>query len=371
MKDSNGVLLLAEFLRVDKTIKRIDLSNNRIGPRGAYALAELFKTGANRTLKTLNLHGNRILHKGAVQLAKGLEVVNHSLEFLDVSNNHIGYHGVVALQTAVSKRISSQKVPRKKSKNLSVNLNDQNQPSKGNNDYPASGQLQLSIISNFVYEEVWNTISHAVGFLFALFAALITVYRISDYSTTKIFSALVYCFSLLFLYASSSLYHSFFKLGYTKDIFQRLDHAAIFVLIAGSYTPILMGGPLTGFYGNILLAFVWVLAIIGITLVVTCFDQYPVLELCLYLLMGWVSLFIVPVVYIHWEEFIHIHIYGLCWYAAGGLIYTSGVYFFLKGQTIPIHHAVWHVFVVVASICHFNAVFFYVLPTPPPVVPYW
>merc|ERR1712107_364624 len=106
----------------------------------------------------------------------------------------------------------------------------------------------------------------------------------------------VYCFSLMFLYACSTLYHSFFKLGMAKVIFQRLDHAAIFVLIAGSYTPMLWGGPLDGYWGRWLLAFVWLVAVVGILLVCFWFDQYPVLELSLYLLQGRVSLALVPVV---------------------------------------------------------------------------
>lgn len=357
--------MLAEFIKIDTKVEYLSIKNNNIGPRGAYALASVFENGKNKTLTHLDLHGNRILHKGAVALAKSLRQAKHNLNFLDVSNNHIGFQGVLRLQFAASKVNSSRSTSKLVIKDLSESKTQTHVPPP---------KFTLNVVSNFVIEETWNSISHGVGFILSLIATIMTVYSAKEMGWEKLLGCTVYCASLLFLYFCSSLYHSFFKLGTTKAVFQRLDHAAIFVLIAGSYTPVLLGGPLDGFYGRVFLIFVWCIAFIGIFLVCFYFDRFPMVELSLYLAMGWCSVVVVPVVYEHWEELVSgktFHIHGLYWYAVGGLVYTTGVYFFIKGNRIPIHHAVWHVFVVVASICHFIGCYYYVLPTPPPPIPYW
>lgn len=342
---SNGAMMLAEFLRKNKTVEHISVINNLIGPRGAYAISDVFADGANKTLRVLDLHGNRIYHKGGVALAKALKKGKHMLEVIDVSNNHIGFEAVVQLHLAIRK----------------------NQAGK---------LISMDTSSNFVFEETWNSISHGVGFFLSIIATFFSLYKIYmlDLGSEKVASALIYCGSLIFLYLCSSLYHSFFKLGTTKDIFQKLDHAAIFVLIAGSYTPMLLGGPLDGYYGRLFLSFVWFIAFFGIGLVCFCFNKYPTVELGLYLAMGWISLVFGPIIYEHWQEFVTgtvISINGFIWYGVGGLVYSIGVYFFLKGVHIPIHHATWHVFVVVASFCHFIGYYYYVLPVGPPEVPFW
>ena len=221
---SNGVLLLARFLQADKNISHLSLANSHVGPRGVEALSEVLKSGQNTTLRHLDLHGNRMFHRGAVALADALSSPKHGLIHLKASNNHIGFAGVTLLEEAA------------------VQLNKQrNAKSVKPVTLESVNPFTADTVANFVFEETWNGISHGVGFIGAVLATLLTYYRCwsLDVSETKFWAATVYCLSLMTLYACSCLYHSFFKLGLAKDIFRRLDHAAIFLVIAGSYTPVI------------------------------------------------------------------------------------------------------------------------------------
>ncbi len=201
-------------------------------------------------------------------------------------------------------------------------------------------------------EEVASLLTHAAGVVFSI-AALVTMLVLSDGEPLKVVSAVVFGTSLILLYTSSTLYH-FFTSARWKALFQSLDHACIYLLIAGSYTPITLitlRGP-TGWW---LFGTVWALAISGVlikTLRKGRKDHW--ISTALYLAMGWLILFAFgPLVR-------NLPMAGVWWLVAGGFTYSFGIVFYAWNR-LPYNHAIWHLFVLGGSVCHVIAVCGYVL----------
>ena len=200
-------------------------------------------------------------------------------------------------------------------------------------------------------EEVANSISHGLGLLLALAAVPILVL-----AATKAGSALslvgvsVFGGTMVLLYLASTLYHSLIH-EEAKQLFRLFDHAAIFLLIAGTYTPFALG-VLRGPWGWSLLAVVWALAFIGITLKIRKRTRHSRITIVLYVLMGWLAVVAVkPIVML-------IPVPGILLILAGGLAYTGGLAFF-AAQRIRYNHFIWHLFVIAGTTCHFFAVLWY------------
>lgn len=200
-------------------------------------------------------------------------------------------------------------------------------------------------------EEIANSISHGIGLLLALAAvpALILA-AVHRGSVLSIVGACVYATTLVLLYSASTIYHALPQ-NRAKRVFQVCDHAAVFLLIAGTYTPFTLG-VLHGAWGWTLLALVWSLALLGVLLKSVGVARYPRLSMCLYLAMGWLVLIAVR------EVWRHVPVYGLAWLLAGGLAYTFGVVFY-AAERVRYSHLVWHLFVLTGSICHLFAVLWY------------
>lgn len=202
------------------------------------------------------------------------------------------------------------------------------------------------------YGERFNSISHAVGVaLAALGTALLvlTAARLGD--PWKIVSFSIYGATLIVLYSVSTLYHSL--RGRAKDVLRKLDHCAIYLLIAGSYTPFTLVS-LRGAWGWSLLGVVWGLAVLGIVQEIWLARGARVLSLVLYLLMGWLALVaLVPLLAALTPN-------GFAWLAAGGACYTVGIIFYASDHKLRHGHGLWHLFVLGGSTCHFAAVLFYV-----------
>jgi len=157
------------------------------------------------------------------------------------------------------------------------------------------------------------------------------------------------------LYLASTLYHSFTN-ERIKRIFKILDHSAIYLLIAGTYTPFTLV-PLHGVLGWTVFGVVWGLAVIGIVLKVFFAGRFNIVSTLCYLGMGWFIIFAIkPLI-------ATVPALGMTWLLVGGLFYTLGSIFYLW-KRIPFNHAIWHLFVLAGSISHFIAVFFYILPVP-------
>ncbi|MDV6167425.1 hemolysin III family protein [Flavobacterium sp. DG1-102-2] len=203
-------------------------------------------------------------------------------------------------------------------------------------------------------EELWNVITHGTGALLSV-AALIALLIFSMLKGTKMHLAasLVFGISLVLLYSASTIYHAVYKLKW-KRIFQRVDHLCIYVLIAGTYTPIALLG-LKGAWGWSVFGFIWAFAIAGFIFKFSPLRKSEKLSLTLYALMGW--LIIVAI-----KPLIENVAAGALYYLlGGGLCYTIGIYFFAK-EKIPYNHAIWHVFVLGGSALHFFGIFFYLIP---------
>jgi hemolysin III len=203
-------------------------------------------------------------------------------------------------------------------------------------------------------EELANSITHGIGAALGVAAlTVLVVYASLAGDPWRIVSTSVYGASLVLLFLASTLYHSFRK-PRVKYVFQVLDHAAIFLLIAGTYTPFALV-TLRGPWGWTLFGIVWGLAVLGIAFEAGWMGRFPRLSTALYLLMGWVGVLVV------WPLWQTLPLGGWGWLVAGGLAYTVGVVFF-AWERLPYHHTLWHLFVLAGAACHFFAVFGYVVP---------
>jgi hemolysin III len=204
-------------------------------------------------------------------------------------------------------------------------------------------------------EEIANSLTHGLGLALSVVGVvpLLLLAALHD-SAVPLAAAGVYGATLVALYAASTLYHACQE-PRRKRIFRVVDHCAIYLLIAGTYTPFALLG-LPASWGRSLLVVVWTLAAVGILYKIFLFGRYPRLALGLYLLMGWLA-----VVAIH-PILTHVPPLGVALMAGGGLLYTAGVWFYVRDHK-PYRHAIWHLFVLGGSTCHYFAVLTFVLPT--------
>ncbi|MDO9073435.1 MAG: hemolysin III family protein [Rubrivivax sp.] len=201
-------------------------------------------------------------------------------------------------------------------------------------------------------EEIANALTHGLGWLLAMVALPLLVWQAQRRGgAADVVAASVFGATLVLLYAISTLYHAL-PAGAAKRWFCRFDHAAIYVLIAGSYTPFTLG-VLHGAWGWTLFAVVWGAAGVGVVIKLMNRLRHPWLSTGLYVAMGWVAVVaVVPLVQ-------RMPAAGLAWLVAGGLCYTLGAAVFLLDHRVRYAHAVWHVFVLAGSVCHFFAAYGY------------
>jgi len=200
-------------------------------------------------------------------------------------------------------------------------------------------------------EELANAISHGAGFLTALAATPALLAQAAQQpGITAIVGASVFAATVLLLYLGSTLYHAF-PPGNAKQVFHVIERSAIFLLIAGTYTPFTLG-VLRGTWGWTLIAVVWTLAAMGVLLTTLGRARHPVLSTVLYLGMGWLIVIAVEPLRAHLPT------PGLQWLVCGGLAYTVGVAFY-AAKRVPYAHFVWHLFVLAGTACHYMAVRFY------------
>ena len=198
-----------------------------------------------------------------------------------------------------------------------------------------------------------NAITHGVGAVLAVVGGVWLIACSLHAGTRCLVSCSAFAISLVLVYLCSTLYHSL-VLTRARHIFQILDHAAIYLLIAGTYTPfalVSMRGPV----GWTLFAVVWSLALAGVIFKSVYVGRYELFSTMVYLFQGWLVVFAARslVAGLGWH--------GVAWLAAGGLAYTLGIAFFALDR-LRYFHAVWHVFVLAGSVAHFFAIYFYVLP---------
>jgi len=197
-------------------------------------------------------------------------------------------------------------------------------------------------------EEIANSVSHGVGLLAALAATPVLVLSaVRHGGAARIAGASVFAAAMVLLYLTSTLYHALPR-NRAKRVFQVLDHAAIFLMIAGTYTPITLG-VLRGTWGWTLFGLVWSLAIAGVALTAGGGVRYPKLTTSLYLAMGWLILIAVKPLWLRMPS------EGLLWLLAGGIAYTVGVVFY-AAKRVRYGHFIWHLFVITGTSSHYIAV---------------
>ncbi len=201
-------------------------------------------------------------------------------------------------------------------------------------------------------EEIANAVSHGIAFAAALAATpILVVSALGRGELSGVVGASVFASTMLLLYLTSTLYHALAR-NRAKVVLRVLDHSAIFLLIAGTYTPFMLG-VLHGPWGWSLLVLVWTMALAGLLLKAFHGTRYPRLSTSLYLAMGWLAL---VAIYPLWQR---MPAWGLFWLFAGGFAYTAGIAFFLNDERVRYHHFIWHLFVVAGTMCHFIAVLRY------------
>ena len=198
-------------------------------------------------------------------------------------------------------------------------------------------------------EEKANSVTHGIGALFGLIGTFYYLRVGIMYGTyQQMFCLLVFGLSLFLLYSFSTLYHLAAENASYKQTLQKLDHAAIFLLIGGSYTPILAMS-VGGLKGLLVLIIIWLIGLSGIFLELFNLMKSKKLSLSLYLIMGWMAIFVIK------NIASNMPVVSLVLLISGGLFYTIGVYFYVK-QAKPFYHAIWHVFVLLGSASHYMCV---------------
>jgi hemolysin III len=197
-------------------------------------------------------------------------------------------------------------------------------------------------------EELSNSLTHGVGLALSIagFVVLVILAAMRG-SAWRIVSCAVYGTTLVCLYTASTLYHGI-RSRRLKRVLKICDHSAIYLLIAGTYTPFLLVN-LRGSWGWSLFAVIWGLAMAGILFKVWFVEHFPVFSTAVYLLMGWLALVAVK------PMLLKVPHSGLLWLLAGGVLYTVGVVFY-AWKKVPYNHAIWHGFVLAGSTCHYLAV---------------
>ena len=209
-------------------------------------------------------------------------------------------------------------------------------------------------------EEIANTVSHGLGALLSIFALVLLLSHSVTNSTVgysihndslRIISFSIYGISLFSLFLASTFYHGVTN-EQTKQLFKLLDHCAIYLLIAGTYTPLLLLS-IQGTFGYSVMAIIWLVAFAGILFKVKLGHKYKKTSLATYIGMGFISFVILG------ELHKALPNEAITLLATGGAIYVSGVFFYVQNK-IPFNHAIWHIFVLGGAACHFLMIYWYV-----------
>lgn len=206
-----------------------------------------------------------------------------------------------------------------------------------------------------VKEEVANAITHGLGMVLGIVGLVLLLIKAVDHDADAltITSMSIYGGSIVVLFLASTLYHSI-PYQRAKKALKTFDHCAIYLLIAGSYTPFLLVSLRTPLAIGLMII-IWSIALFGIIMKLAFIYRFEKLSLVTYLIMGWLSLIVI------YQLAVHLNVGGLTLLAAGGVVYTLGVIFYVA-ERIPFNHAIWHGFVLAGCACHFLAIYYFVDP---------
>ena len=209
--------------------------------------------------------------------------------------------------------------------------------------------LKTTIISHYTLgEEIANSITHGIGALLSIAGLVVLILAGTLYGNSfHVACFCIYGISLILLYLSSTLYHSLTGQA-AKQVFKKLDHSAIFLLIAGSYTPLMLIN-INGVLGWTITIAVWILAIAGVVIKCLFITRFEKLSLFIYIFMGWLCIFAAK------EIILNVPSQSLLFLVIGGLLYSGGVIFYVW-DNLPYNHGIWHVFVLGGSIFHYFSI---------------
>lgn len=204
-------------------------------------------------------------------------------------------------------------------------------------------------------EERWNIISHGIGFGLSILALVLLILKANRLGEKEhLVSFSIFGASMVLVYAASTFYHSA-KASRLRIKLNILDHAAIYILIAGTYTPYALV-TLNGTTGYTILWLVWGMALVGVILKIWYAGRFQLLSTIMYVAMGWLIIFAInPLIR-------NLSTEGLWWLFGGGISYTIGAILFMQHK-IPFNHAIFHIFVLLGTFAHFVSIYFYILPS--------
>jgi hemolysin III len=203
--------------------------------------------------------------------------------------------------------------------------------------------------------ERFNSITHLAGSLIALGGAVALVFVAAGGDGRRLTALSIYGASLFILYLSSTMYHSL--RGPAKRVFHVLDHCSIYILIAGTYTPLTLV-TLRGVWGWSLFAVIWLLAVIGIIKDALFHGRFRVVSVLLYVAMGWLAV----VAFGPLRQALPPE--AITWLIAGGIVYTAGIAFFAMSRRVPYTHGIWHLFAIGGSVCHYVMIWQFIARAP-------
>jgi hemolysin III len=364
--DGNWLLqCLAVSMRTE-SISILDLHGLGIDGRGVRDFAR--HAGRFPALKALGLKYNSLgFFHGDVFLVKFIEnskATSKQFAFLDVSCNGLSFAAIRSISDACQTRAGRVRLHVQPAEDMKIDFfasgyfHDHSSLSEKKSE---AGLMDVVIEGNFPAEEIWNSALHGFGVLFAVWGFWDLMHL--EYLAYPLRLAIVvYGLSAILLFTASTLYHSFFSFTLTKQIFQIADHCSVFVLIAGSYTPICAHLAVVRDIPTAwsVLKAEWAMCVIGILLHTLSLHwpkwarslEYMTVELCIYVAMGWL-------VVVMWEPVAMFLDPGARYLLiVGGVLYMIGVAFFVwdSVKIVPALHAVWHFFVLAAAVTHFFAI---------------
>ncbi|CAB1251390.1 hemolysin III family protein [Clostridium sp. MT-14] len=203
-------------------------------------------------------------------------------------------------------------------------------------------------------EEIANAVTHGIGTLLSIAAlVLLIVFSVEKGDKWYVISYTIYGISMFILYLGSTLYHSITNVR-AKRVLRIFDHASIYLLIAGTYTPFTLT-ILRSSVGWVIFGIIWALAILGIIMKIFWVGKYEIASTLLYIFMGWIIIFAMK------KLLILLSPMGIALLVAGGIIYTAGAFLYMMNK-VPYNHAIWHIFVIGGSACHFFCILLYLFP---------
>jgi len=347
---SNGALSLAKALQTTKYIRQVFLPRNRIGQYGASAI--FMACRMNPSIEDLNLKRCQIGQRGAMAFCEIMLLGMHDelTSPTEEADDDDCRTGAAAARGLVNVNLSLNHIGHQGTTTIGNLMNSEN-----NSD----NQMVVNLDGNLVFPEIMNSVTHCVGVILSILGGRLLSIEARDASLTHRVSCAIYTWSLLSLYLSSTLFHSFFAMVNTRHVFRVMDKCAIYILIAGSYTPfmqiLLSDQPIYSFG---LLGFIWVCCVLGVTVeaLYPNWKHKPMFSLSMYLGMGWSCVICLP------QMVARLHAQCAYLILFGGVAYTAGVPFFIRNNNLD--HAIWHLFVMSGSILHWIAIYFYVASTP-------